>query len=173
MIDTKKNVLIGQVYREHGVKGFCKCHVYDEFIESLIEDETYHLENIQGDVCKVKLQNVSTINRYFLLKFDKFDSPESLLDWRKSKMYLPKNKLQKEKNQTFDFEWEGYTVFSTDKVQIGTVQKIVHNPLKQIEVLLSNQNKTILIPFVEAWIQKNDTDKKQLIVNIPEGILDL
>ena len=40
-------------------------------------------------------------------------------------------------------------------------------------VIQNEQGKEILIPLVDHWIQKVDRENKQILLDLPEGLIDV
>ena len=85
---------------------------------------------------------------------------------------VDKNDLPPLKKGTYYFDdLVGLECFDEENNQFGKIIK-VEDFTSQISfrILLNNQ-KTILIPFVEFYIKKIDLEKKQVIVHIIPGLL--
>ena len=65
----------------------------------------------------------------------------------------------------------GYTVINKNKA-LGEILEVIeqqHQLLFRLEI----QNKEILIPLNDETLKKIDHKKKQVIVELPEGLLDI
>ena len=65
----------------------------------------------------------------------------------------------------------GYTVLDNQN-SLGTILEVIEQP-HQLLCRLEIQSKEVLIPLNEAFLQKIDHRKKQVIVTLPEGLLDI
>lgn len=167
-MNQQTHIQIGEIYREHGVKGFCKAYIYSGTDENLFEDGTYWLVNQDGVERKTKLEDVSSVGKFFLLKFSLFQNPEEISSWRKAGIWITKEKLHREEGEKYDFEWEGFQIFDSEEHQIGEVQSIAYTPLKQFVVM--HKGHEVLIPYQEEWILEINEDKKIVKMNLPEGL---
>lgn len=165
----KDHLQIGEIYREHGLKGLCKVYVYSMDSENLIEGQTYVLKSLEGKICKTILQSVSVGQKFFLVQFDCFSGADQILPWRKASLWLPKVALQKTDQDVYDFEWEDFRIFDAQHKEVGVVQRIEHTPLMQFVVDV--QGRDVLIPYVPAWIVSCDAKNKTLVLDLPEGLL--
>lgn len=162
------SIQIGELYREHGVRGFCKVHIFSGSDENLNQKANYWLT--QGDsVLKTKILDLSHVGRYFLVLFDCFKNPETIFPWRKAGLWLHKNDLHREPGQKFDFEWDGFSILHPDGQMVGQILNIVYTPKKNFSVQLIS-GETVLIPCEDNWIQKLDESKKQVVMDLPEGL---
>jgi 16S rRNA processing protein RimM len=72
----------------------------------------------------------------------------------------------------YDFELLGCRVETLDGQTVGTVTGLNEaGPLSFL--IVDRAGRTIDIPFVEAICQRIDLDKKLIIIDPPEGLLDL
>ncbi len=169
MVDQKKYLKLGQIYREHGVKGQCKFYSYSGQSDHLKEDQDYILQRVDGNETQTRILKIEPYQRYFLIHFSAFDKPEALFPWRKATLWIEKSHLERKDNEIFDFEWEGFEIFDANKTSIGIVAKVIRNPLKQLVVTVDN--KEVMIPYVEDWVIELDLKQKKLVMELPEGLI--
>ena len=67
----------------------------------------------------------------------------------------------------------GYNVVTSENITIGAINEVIQNPGQWLLSVISDTNKTILIPLHEHFIVKIDNDKKLLIMEIPEGLTEI
>ena len=65
----------------------------------------------------------------------------------------------------------GYTIIN-GKEEVGEILEVIEQP-HQLLCRLELQSKEVLIPLHESTLQKVDHKKKQVIVDLPEGLLDI
>lgn len=169
LFDPAKALQIGRVYREHGVRGFFKAHIYSGADDNLRLGQNYWL--VQGDsTIETHLTDISHVGQYFLLKFDAFKNPESIVMWRKAGIWLNRTDLKREANEKYDFEWEGFVIFDLAQDPVGPVEGVVYTPKKNFSVRLQT-GETALIPFEKSWIQSLDEKAKRIVMDLPEGLI--
>lgn len=72
-----------------------------------------------------------------------------------------------------DHQLIGLRVESADGIEYGTVHRIEHAPASDLIVLAKKGGGTALIPFVTAIVPTVDLRGGRIVVNLPEGLLDL
>ncbi len=72
-----------------------------------------------------------------------------------------------------DHQLTGLKVVSADGTEHGTVQRIEHAPASDLIVLAKTGGGTALIPFVTAIVPTVDLGAGRIVVDLPEGLLDL
>jgi 16S rRNA processing protein RimM len=72
-----------------------------------------------------------------------------------------------------DHQLIGLRVVSSDGTDLGAVQRIEHAPASDLIVLAKTGGGTALIPFVTAIVPTVDVVGGRIVVDLPEGLLDL
>ena len=72
-----------------------------------------------------------------------------------------------------DHQLVGLAVVALDGTELGTVERIDHAPASDLIVLDKAAGGTALIPFVTAMVPSVDLAGGRLVVDLPEGLLDL
>ncbi len=65
----------------------------------------------------------------------------------------------------------GYTVIDHDR-SLGPILEVIEQP-HQLICRLEIESKEVLIPLNDAFLQKIDHRKKQVLVTLPEGLLEI
>ena len=72
-----------------------------------------------------------------------------------------------------DHQLAGLSVESVDGTVLGTVDRIDHAPSSDLIVLKKAAGGTALIPFVSQMVPTVDVAGGRVVVDLPEGLLDL
>ncbi|WP_213001516.1 ribosome maturation factor RimM [Winogradskya consettensis] len=72
-----------------------------------------------------------------------------------------------------DHQLAGLAVVDLDGVELGRVDRIDHAPSSDLIVLKKAAGGTALIPFVSAMVPTVDLAAGRIVVDLPEGLLDL
>jgi 16S rRNA processing protein RimM len=72
-----------------------------------------------------------------------------------------------------DHQLVGLAVVAVDGTELGMVNRIDHAPASDLIVLDKSGGGTALIPFVTAMVPTVDLAGGRLVVDLPEGLLDL
>jgi 16S rRNA processing protein RimM len=76
-------------------------------------------------------------------------------------------------DEFLDHQLVGMRVESADGVAYGVVDRIEHAPASDLIVLKRAEGGTALIPFVSQIVPTVDLPAGKIVVNLPEGLLDL
>jgi len=89
------------------------------------------------------------------------------------RVYLPSTQLSELQDDKFYFhDIIGYTVIDEQAGELGTIAQVLEAP-KQDLLQVFYRKKEVLIPLVDEFITRVDKRKKQLFMNLPEGLIDL
>ncbi|MEC4113038.1 ribosome maturation factor RimM [Myroides pelagicus] len=112
-------------------------------------------------------------NDFLRIRFEECDSEEAAERLIGCELYLPLTMLPKLDGNKFYFhEVTGFDVIDT---KLGLVGKLIrindsnYQPLFEID----SNGTEVLVPMIDEFIERVDRDNKQLILHIPDGLLNL
>ncbi len=112
-------------------------------------------------------------SKFLRIKFEDFTTEEDAEAIMNCHLYLPLSALPKlEGNKFYYHEVEGFEVEDVRLGNIGTIQRINDSnaqPLFEIE----KDGIEILVPLIDDFIVNLDRINKKIILNTPEGLVDL
>jgi len=129
---------------------------------------------INGQLTPFFIKSLQLKNKGFAaVKFEGVDTEnDAKLILRKS-CYLPISILPDLDDKHFyDHEVIGFEVIDSIYGRVGTLEQVIDlsvNPLLQI----MNEDKEVLVPFVDNLVQKVDRKNKQLHISAPEGLIEM
>ncbi len=164
---------LGKIVKKYSFKG--------ELLVKLDTDEPEIFKNLESvfislrnnlipffvDSCKLHKSQLLRI------KFEDVDSEEDADALLKSDLYLPLSILPTLSGNKFYYhEVTGFTVIDEDFGEVGVIDNINDTGAQELFVI-DRDGIEILIPVNDQFIKKVDRDKKQILVNTPEGLIDL
>jgi len=164
---------LGKIVKKYSFKG--------EVLIKLDTDEPELYEHL--DALFIDLRNSlvpfiiesSQLHRSELLrvKFEDLDTEQDADSILKCDVYLPLEFLPKLEGDKFYFhEIIGFTVEDVNFGKVGVI-KSVNDSTAQALFEIDRNGVEILIPMNDAFIKKVDKKKKLIIVETPEGLIDL
>lgn len=163
---------IGYITKTKGLKG--EVQLYFEYDAPELLDLDVVFAEINGKlvpffVSSYKLQTNSTGNFYFD-DVDHIDKAQVLV---KKKIYIPLTKLPDREDEEFHFkDLKGYMVSDENHGELGEVIEVNEYPQQFVATVLY-QNKEVLFPLHEDMIVEIDEDERTLLIELPEGLLDV
>lgn len=164
---------VGKIVKKYSFKG--------ELLIKLDTDEPEMFEDMDSVFIDLRNNLVpffiesSQLHKSELLriKFEDVDTEQDADALLKSDLYLPLEFLPKLDDDKFYFhEIIGFTVEDVNFGKVGIV-KAVNDSTAQALFEIDRDGIEILIPMNDAFIKKVDKKKKLIIVDTPEGLIEL
>ena len=173
-LHEKAFVHIGFIRKVHGYKGDVKVALEEVYVKDLLETKFIFIE-FGGHKVPFRVENVSS-SVDIIVKFDKVDGAQISGTLARKQLFLLEDQLvhakkfiseQKKKN-----EWVGYHIIDEVSGLSFEIMEIQEFP-QQIMAVVANEAKDILIPLHKEFILNIDNNKKNILMKIPDGLLDL
>ncbi len=168
-------VQIGKVGKAHGLTGTLKFIVDERYLEDFMETEAVFLE-IKGKKVPFFMEEVREGND-MLVKLEEVDTPEAAQALSGTPVFMRAEDLLPEvaRETSAELQYEryiGYTILDTFLGEVGVIQDIIALP-QQYMATLEVDGKEVLIPMHPHFIKKIDESTKVVLMELPEGILEL
>jgi len=105
------------------------------------------------------------------LKLEGIDNRELAMRLTQKEIWLPENDFKKFAAKSAPVSLLGYTIIN-EKEPIGEILEVIEQP-HQVLCRLEVKGREVLIPLNENTVQKIDHKKKQVIVSLPDGLLEI
>ena len=158
-------VYVGEIVNTHGIKG--ELRIVSDF---KYKDKVFFKGNklyLGKRKQKVIINSYRKHKNYDMVKFDDINDINDAIIFKGDEVFVKREDL--DIDGYVDEDLIGLKVFDEDKL-IGKVVSILKN--KQDILVVKNRTKNYLIPFVPEFILNVDLDKKELKINVIEGLLD-
>ena len=164
---------LGKIVSKFSYKGECLIlYDTDSPKDFLNINFIYILENdnlIKYNITKCKLHK----NKFFRIKIEEVNSDIEIKKFMNKKIFLPKKLLPKLSwNEFYYYEIIVILIKNNENVIIGKIVSI-DDTLKQPIVTIKNKKNQFLIPLHKDIIIKLDRPKKELLLNLAEGLENL
>ena len=167
---------LGYILKTHGLRGHVAAHFDVDNVAAYQKLKTVFLalpgaptKLVEHPIEKVQPQPGGRV----LLKLRGIDRIEEAETLRGAQLYLPLAELPKLEDDQFYFhDVIGFTVVDQNLGELGTVENFYELP-QQDMLAMRYQGHEVLIPVVDELVSHADHEKKQVYVNLPEGLLDV
>jgi len=166
------NILLGRITKISGYEGAVAVKLEKTFTENIPRLESVFLE-IDGKPVPFFISEYEYSGADILkLRFEDYETIEKVEEFVNCNVFLTSspsgNSIADNPN-----DLTGYKVLSVDDTLIGVVSELIRNPSQWLMAIESEAKKEILIPLHEDFIVSIDHNEKILVMDIPEGLLDL
>jgi 16S rRNA processing protein RimM len=105
------------------------------------------------------------------LKLEGVNTREQAIKITQKEVWLPEEEFKKYSAQSSPVNLLGYEIIEDNK-SLGSILEVIEQPHQLLCKIMINDNEA-LIPLHEETIIKIDKKKKQVIVELPEGLLEI
>lgn len=163
---------IGYITKTKGLKGEVQLYFEFDAYEDLDLDVVF--ADMNGKMVPFFVESHKLYpNSTGLFYFDDIDHIDKAQVLVKKKIYLPLTKMPERDEDDFTYnDLKGYIVSDQTKGELGEIIAVNEYP-QQFVATLVYQEKEILFPLNEDMINEIDEEEKTLLVDLPEGLLDL
>ncbi|MCB0629435.1 MAG: ribosome maturation factor RimM [Saprospiraceae bacterium] len=166
---------IGRTNKTHGVDGTLRITIEDAFFEDFVAAEVVFLEE-GGHPVPFFIDDRWGSGDLFL-KLEEIDSKEAARPLTDKVMYLRREDMQHPGGTTEEephifAKWIGYTIIDQTAGPVGVIGSVEELP-EQFLAVVEYQGTEVMIPLHEQLISRVDHKKKEVVMDLPEGLLEL
>jgi len=173
--ETKDDlVLVARAVRTRGLKGELLADLLTDFPERF--ETTRSLLGISpgGELTQLELDNHWFQNDRIVLKFVGYDTIESAKELVGYEFGVPEaERVKLSDDEFYDWELEGCVVENQNGARLGEVHEVLRTGGVEILAVKVDEQDDILIPMAGSIVVKVDVPQKRIIVDPPDGLLDL
>jgi len=166
-------VCIGKIIKTHGYEGAVLLSVDLESPEELEDMEFVHV-GINGKQVPFFIKDASYAGKSNLIvSFLDYDSKEKITEFIGCSIFVSKD-MNPSMQDSLD-SLIGYLAFDKSSgklVCIGIIEDVLENPAHLI-FQINSTGKQVLIPAVDDFILSINTKKKEIVFNLPDGLLEI
>jgi len=165
----------GIVKRTKGLKGHLFCLAEIDNLDMLQSIQHLFVANKNKNFIPYSVESIQLSNqKHFTVKLVGISDIEKAKMLNGSELYLPLELLPKNtSNLPYHHEIIGFDVEDKQKGKIGKLVDIIDKTAQAILVIVTEDNKEIFIPFVEDFIIEINKKRKYILLNTPEGLIDI
>ena len=171
--DTTDTVVVGRIGRPHGVRGEVTVEVRTDdpdlrFVPGAV------LRTEPADRGPLTIAGCRWHREVLLLAIDGVESREAAEELRNTELHVPVADLPalEDPDVYYDHQLVGLTARLPDGTELGTVSAVRHEGADLL-VVRRVEGGELLVPFVTAIVPTVDVPGGVVVVDPPEGLLDL
>ncbi|ABB50759.1 16S rRNA processing protein RimM [Prochlorococcus marinus str. MIT 9312] len=179
MINNNKWLVVGLITSCHGINGQLKVKSLSDFEERFLKPGIRWLQKENEPPSKIELTSgfKQPGKETFIIKLQGINNRNQAERLKKCKILVKTNKLPKLKKEEFHLleliNLEVKTLENEELKIIGKVINLENEKNNLLVVELFKNKKKVLIPFVKEIVPLVDIKNNFLIINPPNGLLDL
>jgi 16S rRNA processing protein RimM len=163
---------VGYVVKTHGLKGELGIHLDVENPQDYTDLDGFLIEK-NGELIPYFIERIRINQDKAIVKFEELNSIEEAQPFVKKTLYLDLDNLDElEEGQFYYHDIIGYTVIDEIQGTLGTIAT-VYTQAHQDLIAMNYKGAEVLIPVSDEHVKGTDNNKKELYVNLPEGLVEM
>ncbi|HEX5884584.1 MAG TPA: ribosome maturation factor RimM [Pyrinomonadaceae bacterium] len=166
-------VIIARAVKPRGLKGELVAELLTDFPDRFEDVEELVLVSPKGERRAGRIENYWFQNNRVVLKLAGYDDVEAAKELVGFEFAVPESeRVPLPSDHYYDWELEGCSV-KVGSESIGKIQSVIRTGGTEILAIADEHGKEFLIPLVDSIVVEIDTAAKTIVVDPPEGLLDL
>ncbi|MCH1448199.1 MAG: ribosome maturation factor RimM [Candidatus Nanopelagicales bacterium] len=172
-------VVVGRIGRPHGVKGAATIEVRTDEPDKRFAVGARLLTDSGLDLT---VATATWHSGRLLVTFEGYEDRTAVEQLRNALVSVdrPADERPEDPEEFYDSDLEGCEVVvdgsdsdsDSDGVVIGVVREVSHLPGQDLLVVVTPDEREVLIPFVSAFVSQIDVSAKRIVITPPEGLLE-
>ena len=165
--------LLGYIVRTHGTSGNVVIFLDVDYPDDYQDLDAVYVE-LRGELVPYFISNFNLQKQAnAIVTFEDVNTIEKAQALVGSSLFLSLDELEELAEEEFYYhEIKGYTVVDETQGELGVVRE-VYSLNGQDLIAMDYQGNEVLIPTSEEIVLRADKENKKLIVNLPEGLLEV
>jgi|SRR5215216_2677651 len=166
-------VVIARAVKPRGLKGEIVAELLTDFPDRFEVLEELILVSPSGERAIKRLEDYWFQNDRVVLKLAGYDDVDTAKELVGFEFAVPESeRVPLPADHYYDWELEGCTV-KVGAESIGTVKSVLRTGGTEILVVIDDSGKERLIPLADSIVVEVDVAGKTIVIDPPEGLLDL
>lgn len=167
-------VIVARAVRTRGLKGELIADVLTDFPERFERISELTGVGPSGERRQVELENHWFQNDRMVLKFAGYDSIDSAKALVGFEFGVPEaERVELAADEFYDWELEGCLVESKLGQAVGQVREVMRTGGVELLVVENEEQRETFVPMVASIVVEIDVAGKKILIDPPEGLLDL
>jgi len=167
-------IIVAHAVRTRGLKGELVADVLTDFPDRFESVSELTGVGPGGERITLQLEHYWFQNERMVLKFagyENIDAAKALVGYQ---FGLPEaERVKLSEDEFYDWELEGCAVADQAGVPLGRVTEVMRTGGVELLVVSGGERSDLLIPLARAIVVSIDIANKQILIDPPEGLLDL
>lgn len=173
MIDKDTCRQVGEIVKTHGIKGEMTLRLFDGLTIDCIDTEFIFLD-MDGGLVPFYLEEAREKNQNdVLVKLEGLADEKLAARYVSAPVYVTQTGEENDQAEQFSaFQMVGYQAYDVTLGPLGEITGVLdisNNPLFEIQ----RGDEELLVPITEDFIQGLDDKKREILFNLPEGLIDI
>lgn len=167
-------IIVARAVRTRGLKGELVAELLTDFPERFEDVSELTGVAANGERKQLELESYRFQNDQMVLKFAGYDSIDEAKTLVGFSFGLPEaERVELEPDEFYDWELEGCSVENKLGERVGKVREVMRTGGVELLVIEDDARREVFVPMAESIVTEIDIPRKRILIDPPEGLLDL
>lgn len=164
---------VGVITQTHGVRGEVKVYPTTSDVKRFKKNMALILDTGKENI-DLKVEGVKFFKQFVILKFEGYDSIESIEKYRKKSLYVTReNAVKLKKDEYFIADLMGCKVYDDEGNEIGELTEVMQTGANDVYVVKTSDEREVLFPAIKECIKEVNAEEGKVIVHVMDGLMDI
>ena len=169
-----EDVVIARIVKARGIRGEVACDVETDFPERFGQLERVTVWMPNDSRLSLGIEDHWFHQGRVILKFAGYDTMTAAEQLVGGRLVIAEaDAIELEEDEFYRYHLLGATVVTREGQAVGSVVRLLETGSAVLLVVEGDDKREVLIPFVDEICTEVDVDAQRIIINPPEGLLDL
>jgi len=165
---------LGYLHKTHGIKGGLVIRTDFEFSDNLIEEWESIFIEIDGILVPFFIDQIKgKSEQEIFIIFEDIDDESQAKIYTGRSVYIDKKDDPTQPQDDEFFDWLTYSLIDKEEGLVGEIIELLEYPGQNMLKVRTEEAQEIILPAIEDWIVSIDTETKEILVDLPIGLIDL
>ena len=166
-------ISIAKILNFHGINGELKLG-FTKGKEDQIKSLKEIFIPVEGEYKPFTVSSVRFHKQFAIMKLKEFNNINEILGFKGENVFIPKEVVEKnlKEGEYLIDDLIDSEVFNQNNEKVGVVKGIEENAAGSLLSIATTKHKNCLVPFINQFVTRVDTEKKQIIINEIEGLIE-
>lgn len=171
--ETTAPILVGVVTAAHGLRGEVKIEIHSDVPGRFDSGSELWLAARDGDRRRVTVASSRSIRGGAIVRFDGCDDRDRALALRGARLEVERSEVPAAPpGQYYWFELVGCRCVDRRDGELGEVTAVVEDG-GGILLEIRDGERTLMVPFVEAFLDAVDVERREIRLALPPGLVEI
>ncbi len=170
-MEKKEYFSIGKVTKTKGLKGEIQLYLDVENPQDYINLESVFIE-INNKPVPFFIEKISIQKSIAYILFEGLEHIDEAQKLVNKQVFISEKNIPENTNDSIPNDLKGFYVIDVNMGELGKINEIQIFPQQYI-ASITFKEKEVLFPLNDAFIKSIDTNKKEIHVELPDGLLDI
>ncbi|MEZ5357846.1 MAG: ribosome maturation factor RimM [Candidatus Zixiibacteriota bacterium] len=172
MVSRPDYITVGRFGRPRGVTGELYITPDTDFPDRFLDLFEVYIEE-GGKKKSLIIESAEIISGRPVVKVEGIESKEEAAALTNLAIFVPgEQAVELPEGSYYQFDLVGSTVKSVDGVEFGVLEEILFYPANDVYRIKSKDFGEILLPVVDKFVKGVDIEKKEIIIEPPDGLIE-